>query len=419
MIRLPLSLLSVLALAACGGGGPVDTGPPPDVKLDQANKAGTQALSMDLPSLAVRQYKVALSRAYERDDAGAIGDVAYNLALAQMKAGDSKGAVATVRETRAELDRRRAAVPPELILVQAAASYRSGDLGAAAGAAQEVLDRGAKDPDVVRRAWFIRGLVAADRSDAAGLAQAIAALPPTKQADLEADRQELQGRAALLANDSAGALSLFEQSASNRQQALDYRGMARALSLAGDAALRSGRAADAADLFLRAGRSALLQGDTATATPLLKRAEDLGKQTGQTGIVEEVTRLRKVAAAQTTKTYVPSEAEVRDGGVRPCYDPDGHRPIENDGEEMTRPHGRRPLGDDCVAGIVRDRRFRVVGRDQDRRPAGRKGDGDIVGGSVVAAAGLVADPPVRRQAGAQAAGARLAGEQPADQAIAR
>jgi len=301
--RLSLSLLSVLALAACGGGGPVDSGPPPDVKLDQANNAGTQALSMDLPSLAVRQYKVALSRAYERDDAGAIGDVAYNLALAQMKAGDAKGAVATVRETRAELDRRRAAVPPELILVQAAAAYRSGDLGAAAGAAQEVLDRGSKDPDVMRRAWFIRGLVAADRSDAAGLAQAIAALAaPTKQADLDADRQELQGRAALLANDSAGALRLFEQSASNRQQALDYRGMARALSLAGDAALRSGRAADAADLFLRAGRSALLQGDTATAAPLLKRAEDLGKQTGQIGIVEEVIRLRKVAAEQRTKS---------------------------------------------------------------------------------------------------------------------
>jgi hypothetical protein len=74
------------------------------------------------------------------------------------------------------------------------------------------------------------------------------------------------------------------------------------LSLAGDAALRSGRAADAADLFLRAGRSALLQGDAATATPLLKRAEDLGKQTGQTGIVEEVARLRKVAAAQPART---------------------------------------------------------------------------------------------------------------------
>ena len=230
MIRLRLSLLSALALAACGGGGPVDTGPPPDVKLDQANKAGTQALSMDLPSLAVRQYKVALSRAYERDDAGAIGDVAYNLALAQMKAGDSKGAIATAREARGELNRRRAPVPPELILVQAAASYRIGDLGAAAGAAQEVLDSGAKDPDVVRRAWFIRGLVAADRSDAAGLAQAIAALPPTKQADLEADRQELQGRAALLANDSAGrsACSSNPPATANRRSIIAaWRGRCR------------------------------------------------------------------------------------------------------------------------------------------------------------------------------------------------
>jgi hypothetical protein len=302
VIRQPLTVLSLLVLAACGSGAPADTGPPPDIKLDQANKAGTQALSMDLPSVAVRQYKVALSRAYERDDAGAIGDVAYNLALAQMKAGDPKAAIATAREARAELDRRRAAVPPELILVQAAAAYRSGDLGAATGAAREVIERGSKDPDVVPRAWFIRGLVAAERSDAAGLAQSIAALPPSNQADLEADRQELQGRAALLAGDSGAALNLFERSAANRQQALDYRGMARALALAGDAALRTGRSADAADFYLRAGRSALLQGDTATATPLLKRAEDLGKQTGQTGIVDEVTRLRKAAAATPAKT---------------------------------------------------------------------------------------------------------------------
>jgi hypothetical protein len=298
--RAAVPLLCALALAACGG-GPVDTGPPVDVKLDQANKAGTQALSMDLPSLAVRQYKVALSRAYERDDAGAIADVAYNLALAQMKMGDPKAAVATVREVRAELDRRRAPIPSELILVQAAASYRSGDLAGASAAAQDVLDRGAKDPDAVPRAWFIRGLVAADRGDGAGLAQSIAALPPSKQSDLEGDRQELQGRAALLNNQPAEALALFEQSATSRQQALDYRGMARVLSSAGDAALRAGRTAEAADLFLRAGRSALLQGDTAIATPLLKRAEDLGRQTGQTSIVEDVARLRKAAAERAAE----------------------------------------------------------------------------------------------------------------------
>jgi hypothetical protein len=296
-----LALAAGLALAGCGGSS-ADTGPPPDIKLDQANKAGTQALSMDMPSLAVKQYKVALSRAYERDDAAAIADVAYNLALAQMKAGDAKGALVTLRETRGALDRRQAPVPSELILVQAAASYRAGDLTGAAAAAQEVIEKGAKDPDVVPRAWFIRGLVAAERGDGATLAQAIGALPLSKQADLEADRQELQGRAALLGSQPAQALALFEQSAANRQQALDYRGMARALSLAGDAALQSNATTNAADLYLRAGRSALLQGDNATALPLLKRAEDLGRQTGQTGIVEEVARLRKVAAEQTSKT---------------------------------------------------------------------------------------------------------------------
>ena len=115
--------LVALALAACGGGGPADPGPPPDAKLDQANRAGGQALSMDMPSLAVRQYKTALQRAYERDDAGAIADVSYNLALAQMRAGDAKAAIATVRDAQRDLELRHAPVPAELFLVLAAASW--------------------------------------------------------------------------------------------------------------------------------------------------------------------------------------------------------------------------------------------------------------------------------------------------------
>jgi tetratricopeptide (TPR) repeat protein len=293
--------LAVLALAACGGGAPADTGPPPDVQLEQANRAGTQALSMDMPQLAVRQYKTALQRAYERDDASAIADMSYNLALAQMKAGDSKGALATVRDARGDLERRRAAVPGELFLVQAAAAYRLGDFATADAAAQEALNHPSKDPDMAARAWFIRGLVAAQRGDGAGLSQAIAALPPAKAADLQADRDELLGRAALLAGQASDALGLFEKSAASRQQALDYRGMARALALAGDAALRLGRTADAADFFLRAGRSAILQADNPTALPLLKRAEELARQTGQPGIVEEVTRLRKAAAERAAR----------------------------------------------------------------------------------------------------------------------
>lgn len=285
-----------LVLAACGGGAPADTGPPPDSRLDIANKAGTQALSMDMPVQAVRQYKLALARAYERDDAEAIADTAYNLALAQMRAGDPKEALRTALEARAELDRRRVPVPAELALVQSAAAYRAGDLGAAASAAQQVLELKTRDPDTVPRAWFIRGLVAAERGDGATLAQAIAAVPPSKQADIEADRQELMGRAALLAGQSAEALVAFERSAANRQQALDYRGMARVLAMAGEASLRLNRTSDAAVFFLRAGRTNLLQGDIAAATPLLKRAEDLAKQTSQTDVIEEIARLRKAAA---------------------------------------------------------------------------------------------------------------------------
>jgi tetratricopeptide (TPR) repeat protein len=294
-LRPALALAAAFALAACGG-GPTEPEPPTDVKLDQANRAGTQALTVGLPAQAARQYKQALARAYERDDADAIADTAYNLALAQMRAGESKEALRTVREARAELDRRRVAAPAELALVQAAAAYRSGDRSAAFTATQQALELKAKDPDTAPRAWFIRGLVAAERGDGNTLAQAIAAIAPSKQADIEADRQELIGRAALLDNRPGDALASFEQAAANRQQALDYRGMARVLGQAGDASLKLGRTSEAAIFFLRAGRSSLLQGDTAAAMPLLKRAEDLARQTSQTDVVQEIGRLRKEAA---------------------------------------------------------------------------------------------------------------------------
>jgi tetratricopeptide (TPR) repeat protein len=295
--RVCLGLALAAVLVGCGGGKPADPGPPRDLRLDGANTAGRQAMTMGLPEVAIRQFGVALARAYERDDAGAISDAAFNLALAQMRAGDPRTALATVRSAESELARRRAPVPAELALAEAAAAYRAGDPASALAAAQRALDRPASDPDTGPRAWFIRGLIAADRGDRAALAQAVAALPPSKSADLEADRLELRARAALLDDRPGDALSTLDQAAANRQQALDYRGMARALALAGDASLRLGRTADAASYFLRAGRSALLQGDAAMANPLLGRAAELGRQTGQTAIVDEVTRLRRQAAS--------------------------------------------------------------------------------------------------------------------------
>ncbi len=287
------------ALTACGSGSK-DPAPPRDIKLDQASSAGSQAMTMELPDVAIRQYRSALARAYERDDTSAIADGGYNLALAQMKAGDAKAAVATVQSVEAELDRRRKPVPAELSLVKAAASYRAGDPSGATAAAQQAIDRTSGDPDTQPRAWFIVGLVAADEGDRSRLAQAVAALKPTKSADLEADRLELRGRAAMLDGRPADALAAFDQAAADRQQALDYRGMARVLAQAGEACVRLNRTADAASYLLRAGRSALLQGDTRLALPLLKRAEDLAAQSGETGVVDEVARLRRQASVKSS-----------------------------------------------------------------------------------------------------------------------
>ena len=292
LLRLACVVGVASAVAACGGGSE-EKNPPVDQALEQASRAGAQAMSMGMSTLAVREYKAALARAYERDDAGAIADSGYNLAIALMRANDPRAAMATINEVRAELDRRGVATPKELLLAQAAAAYRNGALDAASAALRPVLDGAGGDPDTLARAWFIRGLIAADRADGATLSRAIEALTTRKPSaagagDFAADLAELQGRSALLQGRDVDALALFERAAADRQMALDYRGMARALALAGDAAGRAGQTAQAADLYLRAGRSALLQGDPATAGPLLKRADSLARQTGQSTVVDEI-----------------------------------------------------------------------------------------------------------------------------------
>jgi hypothetical protein len=78
---------------------------------------------------------------------------------------------------------------------------------------------------------------------------------------------ELQSR---LSHSAALAL----HAADLRRDRLDYRGMARALALA---AQFTPNAPEAADLYLRAGRSAAAQGDAADARTWLADARDVAK----------------------------------------------------------------------------------------------------------------------------------------------
>jgi hypothetical protein len=242
---------------------------PIDETLQRETRAGRLAYELERADEAVARYRVALTRAQERDDLGAIGDLGYNLSVANMPGR----ALADARATRGELERRGAKTFPALLLAEATALYR---LGSAADA-DAIAARVAADQDreAAARAIFLRGLIADERGDAAGLAAAAASLGLATTPSLQADAAELAARLALRQGDAARARQDALRATSLRQDTLDYRGLARALAIEGAAAERGGDSAAAADFFLRAGRSALAQDDRKAARPWLKRAISL------------------------------------------------------------------------------------------------------------------------------------------------
>jgi hypothetical protein len=267
------ALLLPLLLADCGGSAPDTGAPPTDEKLQRQTHAGQLAFELERNEEAAAQYRTALSRAQARDDPDAIGDTGYNLAVAELRANAPDKALADARATRIELERRGSKPFPALLLAEATSLYRTGAAAEADRAAQ-LVQRG-EDADAVARATFLRGLIADDRGDEAGLATAADALTKAKTPPFEADSAELFARLALLRSDPSQARQQAARAAELRQTTLDYRGLARALAIEGAAAERTGDKIVAADLFLRAGRSAAAQDDKKSASEWLGRAASL------------------------------------------------------------------------------------------------------------------------------------------------
>jgi hypothetical protein len=267
------ALLLPLLLADCGGSAPDTGAPPTDEMLQRQTHAGQLAFELERNEEAAAQYRTALSRAQARDDPDAIGDTGYDLAVAELRANAPDKALADARATRIELERRGAKPFPALLLAEATALYRTGAAAEADRAAQ-LVERG-EDADAVARATFLRGLIADDRGDEEGLATAADALTRTKTPPFEADSAELSARLALLRSDPSQARQQAARAAELRQTTLDYRGLARALAIEGAAAERTGDKIVAADLFLRAGRSAAAQDDKKSASVWLRRAASL------------------------------------------------------------------------------------------------------------------------------------------------
>jgi tetratricopeptide (TPR) repeat protein len=271
--RVAFAVLAALLLAACGT---ADKAEVKDEQLQRSLSAARSAYLQGQPELAVSLYREALERARVRDDGAAIAEISHDLGAAELQKGDAAAALASARTGIEELDRRQIPATAPLRLVEAVALYRLGHTAEAASAARLVAADGRADPVVRARAAFVDGLIAAQAGDLATVERALSQLPaPDKQPELAVDRVELTGWRALLMGDLPRARQAFRDAADGRRLALDYRGMGRVLAAAGDAAMRDGDIADAADLYLRAGRSAMIRGDHAQARAWLGRAETL------------------------------------------------------------------------------------------------------------------------------------------------
>ena len=252
VLRAIAAVALVAGLGACSGTPPE----PADPVRAQAEQVARFAFDRQRYDLAARLYARALERAYQRDDLPAIRDIGAAEALALLRADRPEEALAAARQIAAELGRRATPVPARLTLVQAQGHYQTDDLDAADRAARRVHQT-ARSAPLRARAHFILGLVAADRGDLAGLRRAHAAIAAATAPALRADRAVLAGRIAAAERDSHRAHRAYLSAAELRQDVKDELGMAQALA---DAAAHAPQNATAADLYLRAGRTADLLG---------------------------------------------------------------------------------------------------------------------------------------------------------------
>lgn len=284
-----LLALACVLLAGCGGRPPAPPVPAVEAEQARAMEAGLRAFADGRLAQAEQRFRHALELAYRRDDTAGVVDARYNLAATLVERGAAQEAVVLLAAAQAELARTGREPGRDLLLLAATAHYRAGESVAAEAAARRVI-AGGQDA-LVPRAWYLLGRLAADAGDAEALATAIAAIGPTADPRLGADRLELEGRQAAAQGAVPAALERLGAAARLRARGGEFRASARALAAAADAAARGGLDTEAARHYLRAGRSAAASGAIVEAREWLTRAEALGRRGGDAATADEATTI--------------------------------------------------------------------------------------------------------------------------------
>jgi hypothetical protein len=296
-------LVTSLALGGCSSAPPKPAGPPVDRDLLSASAAGGAAFSRGAYEPAAEGYRRALARARLQDDAGLIGDQAYNLAVAQMALGQTEAARASLAEAEAAL--RRAGLPlADVLLVEARLAYRTSEgrpegLKAAAEAAARVMNdpqSRAGAPHFVQANLLLAELCC-DAGDAAvaesylNIARNISPPPPTPTA--AAGIAHVTARLHALRNEWPAAAASYDEESRLQRQSHHYPEMARALLAAGDAYGKASDPRSAGDRLYRAALSLTAQEKYAQAATALDSAAAAAAQSKDEALAHLVANLRE------------------------------------------------------------------------------------------------------------------------------
>ena len=292
----------ILTVSGCGSSPPKQKGPATDADLERFNRAGRLAFDKGRLQQAASFYRKALDRAYVRDDTAAILDAQYNLAICLMNLQAYAEALVVVEHATTEMALAGHGHPADFLLLEATILHSSGDSNEAWKMTDQILSLPTQASSVIKRkTHFLRGLIASKQGDMDQLRAAIAALGQPEHPQLRADRQELVGRLAMAEQNWDDAVEAFDAATKLRREALDYRGMVKVLALAGNAGEQAGRAKEASIRYLRAGRSAVLQGLFDDASKWLSRAEQIADSTGESQVAREArTYLRQLQELAAT-----------------------------------------------------------------------------------------------------------------------
>lgn len=283
-----LLAVAVLAIGGCGSTPPKQEGPPKDQALERFNRAARLAFDKGRLQQAVDLYRQALDRAYIRDDKAAILDAQYNLALCLMHLRSYEEALGVVQNAKTEMALAGGDNSVDFLLLEATILHSSGNSAEAWKITDQILSVPTPDASVIpSKTHFLRGLIASQQGDTGQLRRAIAALGQPEHPQLRADRQELIGHLAMAEQNWDAAIEAFDRAAKLRRETLDYRAMVRALALAGKASESAGHTKEASIRYLRAGRSAVLQGLFDDALKWLNQARQIADTAGEAQIAAE------------------------------------------------------------------------------------------------------------------------------------